>query len=70
MRPEALRIEVGGVMVATVVEKVYLGQSIQYGMETAIGRLQVVEQNPHHLYGLGDPVALAIDAADVVLLER
>jgi iron(III) transport system ATP-binding protein len=70
MRPEALRIEVGGVMAATVVEKVYLGQSIQYGMETAIGRLQVVEQNPHHLYGLGDPVALAIDAADVVLLER
>ncbi len=70
MRPEALRIEAGGSIPATVVEKVYLGQSIQYWMETAFGRLQVVEQNPHHLYGPGDQVALAIDAADVILLER
>lgn len=70
MRPEALRIEVGGAITATVVEKVYLGQSIQYWMETGCGRLQVVEQNPHHLYGPGDQVALAIDAADVILLEK
>ncbi|MFM2221105.1 MAG: hypothetical protein RLZZ553_853 [Verrucomicrobiota bacterium] len=70
MRPEALRIEAGGTIPAKVMEKVYLGQSIQYWMETAHGRLQVVEQNPRHLYGPGDQVALAIDSADVILLEK
>lgn len=70
LRPEALRIEAGGGISARVVEKVYLGQSIQYWVETGYGRLQVVEQNPHHLYGTGDQVALAIDAADVILLEK
>jgi hypothetical protein len=39
-------------------------------MDTGCGRLQVVEQNPHHLYGPGDKVALAIDTADVILLEK
>ena len=70
MRPEALRIEAGGTIPAKVMEKVYLGQSIQYWMETSHGRLQVVEQNPRHLYGPGDQVALAIDSADVILLEK
>jgi hypothetical protein len=53
-----------------VVEKVYLGQCIQYWMETPMGRLQVVEQNPHHLHAPGDEVMLAIDATDVILLEK
>lgn len=70
MRPEALRIDPAGPIAATVVEKVYLGQSIQYWVETGLGRLQLVEQNPHRIYGPGDEVMLAIDATDVILLEK
>lgn len=70
MRPEALRIDPAGHIAAKVVEKVYLGQSIQYWVETAFGRLQLVEQNPHRIYGTGDEVKLAIDATDVILLEK
>jgi iron(III) transport system ATP-binding protein len=70
MRPEALRIDPAGQIAAKVWEKVYLGQSIQYWVETAFGRLQVVEQNPHRIYVPGDALTLAIDAADVILLEK
>lgn len=70
MRPEALRVDAAGHIAAKVLEKVYLGQSIQYWVETAFGRLQVVEQNPHRIYSPGDEVMLVIDATDVVLLEK
>jgi iron(III) transport system ATP-binding protein len=70
LRPEALRIQTGGGISATVVEKVYLGQSIQYWVDTVCGRLQLVEQNPHHIYAPGDAVSLCVDAADVILLEK
>lgn len=70
MRPEALRIDPAGAIAARVVEKVYLGQCIQYWMETGFGRLQVVELNPHHIYAAGDVVQLAVQAEDVILLEK
>ncbi len=70
MRPEALRIDPAGAIAAQVVEKVYLGQCIQYWMETGFGRLQVVELNPHHIYAAGDEVRLAVQAEDVILLEK
>jgi iron(III) transport system ATP-binding protein len=70
LRPEALRIDPAGAIAAQVVEKVYLGQCIQYWMETGFGRLQVVELNPHHIYKAGDAVRLAVQAEDVILLEK
>lgn len=70
LRPEALLIDPSGNISAKVLEKVYLGQCIQYWMETALGRLQVLELNPHHMHAAGDLVQLSVQAEDVILLEK
>lgn len=68
VRPEAVRIGEEGSVVGKVVERVYLGQSIQYWCETAMGRWQLIEQNPRHLHACGDEVMLSVEASDVVIL--
>lgn len=67
VRPEAMRIGEIGPITAKIVERVYLGQSIQYGCETAMGRWQWIEQNPRDLHACGDEVKLCVDAMDVVI---
>jgi iron(III) transport system ATP-binding protein len=53
-----------------IVDRSYLGQRIQYSVETAVGLQQVVEMNPHTLREVGEAtVFLAVRPDDVVVLE-
>lgn len=73
IRPEAWRLhkEAGDNPVSgKIVERAYLGQRIQYWIETAIGRQQIVEMNPHFLHEPGEaPVVLHARHDDVVILK-
>ena len=68
--PECLRIHDGGAIHGTVTEKIYLGQCIQYWVDAACGKLQVVELNPQKLYAPGDSLQLAVDPCDLVVLAH
>ena len=70
IRPESLRIQQGGAIQGIVREKIYLGQCIQYWLDTPCGKLQVIELNPHVLYAVGDTLQLAVDPQDVVVLSH
>lgn len=70
IRPEALRIEAGGNIAGTIVEKVYLGQCIQYWVETSFARLQMIELNPQRIYAVGDAVSLSVSREDVIILSK
>ena len=73
IRPEAWRLhkDTGDNPVAgKIVERTYLGQRIQYWIETAIGRQQAVEMNPHLIHEPGDEsVVLHARHDDVVVLR-
>ncbi|MGL4400919.1 MAG: ABC transporter ATP-binding protein [Luteolibacter sp.] len=73
IRPEAWRLhqsEGDNTFLGHVVERSYLGQRIQYWIETAAGRQQVVEMNPHTIREPGDEkVALYARHDDVVVLQ-
>ena len=73
IRPEAWRLhkDTGDNPVAgNIVERTYLGQRIQYWIETAAGRQQVVEMNPHVIHEPGDgKVTLHARHDDVVVLQ-
>jgi ABC-type Fe3+/spermidine/putrescine transport system ATPase subunit len=52
-----------------IVERSYLGQRIQYWIETAIGKQQVVEMNPHQLHEPGESdIRLSAREDDVVVI--
>lgn len=70
LRPEAVRMDDGGQFFGTIVEKIYLGQCIQYWLKTSFGRLQMVELNPSRIHEVGDTVKLAVSRQDVVLLAK
>jgi iron(III) transport system ATP-binding protein len=74
IRPEAWRLhESGGDnrITGRIVDRAYLGQRIQYWVETAAGRQQVVEMNPHQIRQTGgESVILHARHDDVVVLER
>jgi iron(III) transport system ATP-binding protein len=74
IRPEAwrLRPESGDNSVTgKIVERSYLGQRIQYWIETDAGRQQVVELNPHQIRQPGDEsVRLHVRHDDVLVLEE
>ncbi len=54
----------------TLVERTYLGQRIQYWVETAAGRQQVVEINPQRLLAPGgEALVLHVREDDVVVLK-
>lgn len=70
IRPEAWRLHKEGgenEMAGRIVERSYLGQRIEYFIETAIGRQQVVEMNPHLIHETGDEVVLHAIHGDVVV---
>ena len=73
IRPEAWRLhkEAGDNPVSgKIVERAYLGQRIQYWIETAIGRQQIVEMNPHILHEPGEEqIVLHARHDDVVILK-
>lgn len=53
-----------------VVERSYLGQRIEYFMETALGRQQVCEMNPQVILDEGAEVVLHARREDVVVFEK
>ncbi len=73
IRPEAWQLhkETGeNPVTGHIVERAYLGQRIQYQVETAAGFQQVVELNPHTLLEPGaTPMMLHARSGDVVVLE-
>jgi ABC-type Fe3+/spermidine/putrescine transport system ATPase subunit len=73
IRPEAWRLDSGSGengVTGKIVERSYLGQRIQYIIETAAGRQQVVELNPHLFREPGEQVVkLSARHADVAVLE-
>ena len=73
IRPEAWRLHGGGgdnPLPCRIAERAYLGQRIQYWADTALGRQQVVEMNPHVLLEPGDEeLTLHARTDDVVVLK-
>ena len=71
IRPEAIRLSPQGSQLnGKVMEKMYLGESIQYRVEIAEGiDMQVSEMNPRAVLEEGAQVGLKIQVEDVVLLR-
>jgi iron(III) transport system ATP-binding protein len=72
IRPEAWRLnqdEEQNSIAGTVIERTYLGQRIRYLVNTAIGRLEVVEMNPQGMHEPGAEVSLSCRQVDVVILK-
>ncbi len=73
IRPEAWRLHDpsgDNAVSGRIVERAYLGQRIQYWVETAAGRQQVVEMNPHTLHEPGpETVVLHARHDDAVILK-
>jgi iron(III) transport system ATP-binding protein len=73
VRPEAWRLHQDhgdNPLAGRVVERAYLGQRIQYWIETAVGRQQVVEMNPHIIHDPGDDSVLLHARLDDVVVLR
>ena len=71
IRPEAWVVEGEGEnrLEGRVAERVYLGQCIQYLVETPAGRQQVVEMNPRMIREPGEmPISIACRAGDAVVV--
>ncbi|MCX8495787.1 MAG: ABC transporter ATP-binding protein [Akkermansiaceae bacterium] len=73
IRPEAWRLhdtEGDNALAGTIIERSYLGQRIQYWVETAVGRQQVVEMNPHLIHEPSTAkIVLHARHDDVVILK-
>jgi ABC-type Fe3+/spermidine/putrescine transport system ATPase subunit len=73
VRPEAWYLESGSGengITGKITERSYLGQRIQYLVETAAGMQQVVELNPHVVRDPGEAlVKLSARHTDVAVLE-
>ena len=74
IRPEAWRLheEPGDSSITgTLSERCYLGQHIQYWIDTAAGRQQVVEMNPQQMHQPGEEnFRLHVRTEDVVVLQK
>jgi iron(III) transport system ATP-binding protein len=73
IRPEAWRLHKDSgdnPMAGKIAERAYLGQRIQYWIETPVGRQQVVEMNPHIIHEPGEAaITLHARRDDVVVLK-
>ena len=73
IRPEAWRLHKAdgdNTVTGTIVDRSYLGQRIQYWIETAAGRQQIVEMNPHLIHEPGETqIILHARHDDVVVLQ-
>ena len=73
IRPEAWRLgqATDNAIAGRIIERTYVGQRIQYSVETASGAQQVVELNPRVIHEPGEsPVTLHVRADDVVVLSE
>ena len=73
IRPEAWRLHKEGgenEISGKIVERSYLGQRIEYFIETAVGKQQVVEMNPHMIHETGDEMVLHARHGDVVVFPK
>ena len=73
IRPEAWRLHKSGgenEISGTISARSYLGQRIEYHVDTPIGRQQVVEMNPHLIHETGDEVSLHASHGDVVVFGK
>lgn len=73
IRPEVWRLHEGGgenEIPGKVRERSYMGQRIEYFVETEVGCQQVVEMNPHVIHEPGDGVCLSAKSVDVVILRK
>ena len=73
IRPEAWRLHKSGgenEISGTITARSYLGQRIEYLVETPIGRQQVVEMNPHLIHEIGDEIVLYAAHGDVVVFGK
>lgn len=74
IRPEAWRLhkETGDNPLSGIIsERTYLGQRIQYWIETAVGRQQVIELNPHVIHSPGDEIhAIHARNEDIVVMKQ
>jgi ABC-type Fe3+/spermidine/putrescine transport system ATPase subunit len=72
IRPEAWRVEAQSgenPVTGKITERSYLGQRIQYVVQTPVGPQQVVELNPHLVRDPGEtPVRLTARHIDVAVL--
>lgn len=74
IRPEAWRLHQDAgdnAVTGRIVERSYLGQRIQYWLDTAAGRQQVVEMNPRQLHPPGAAeVRMHVREEDVLVLQK
>jgi iron(III) transport system ATP-binding protein len=73
IRPEAWRLhkEAGDNPVSgKIADRTYLGQRIQYWIETPVGRQQVVEMNPHIIHEPGEDAIMLHARHDDVVVVR
>lgn len=73
IRPEVWRLHKDGgdnEVSGKITERSYLGQRIEYFLETQVGRQQVVEMNPHVIHERGEEVLLHAKTGDVVILRK
>jgi iron(III) transport system ATP-binding protein len=73
IRPEAWRLHKSGgenEISGKITARSYLGQRIEYLVETTIGQQQVVEMNPHLIHATGDEVVLHASHGDVVVFGK
>ncbi|MEI6176962.1 MAG: ABC transporter ATP-binding protein [Verrucomicrobiota bacterium] len=73
IRPEAWQLQQApgeNQLAGRIVERAYLGQRIQYWIDTSVGRQQVVEMDPRVLHAPGgDDVLLQARPEDVVVMR-
>ena len=76
VRPECLRLHRGDAsptdrpsLRGTIAETTYLGAFTQFRIDCAGTLVTVLELRPRHGVGVGEPVAVTADPADVVLLD-
>jgi iron(III) transport system ATP-binding protein len=73
IRPEAWRLhkeDGDNPVTGKIAERTYLGQRIQYWIETAAGRQQVVEMNPHIIHEPGEDAIMLHARNDDVVVVR
>jgi ABC-type Fe3+/spermidine/putrescine transport system ATPase subunit len=74
VRPEAWRLNASdgeNTLNGHISERTYMGQRIQYWVDTPLGRQQVVEMNPHLIHEPGSDAMVMLHSRkdDVVILK-
>lgn len=73
VRPEVWRLHKEGgenEVSGKIIERSYLGQRIEYFVQTILGQQQVVEMNPQVIHEIGDEVTLYAKHGDVVIFGK